>query len=67
MKYAELKRFLKSKGCYKVKRKNKRGEYDEHEKWYSPISGEYFRVSRHEQQEVPPGTLHSILKKAGLK
>ena len=61
MKYAELKRFLKSKGCYKTY------EGAEHEKWKSPISGKYFRMSRHNQEEVKPGTLNSILKQAGLK
>ena len=60
MKYAELKRFLKSKGCY-----NTRTGTD-HEKWKSPYSKLPFTVSRHDQQEVPPGTLKAILRQAGL-
>ena len=61
MKGSELKRLLKEHGCKRV------GEYTNHEKWYSPISGKEFPVLRHDSQEVRPGTLNKILKDAGLK
>ncbi|MCL2323618.1 MAG: type II toxin-antitoxin system HicA family toxin [Oscillospiraceae bacterium] len=60
MKYSELKRKLKkTKKCYKVE------EGGEHEKWYSEITGLYFRISRG-TGDVPKGTLDRILKDAGL-
>ncbi|MDE7122182.1 MAG: type II toxin-antitoxin system HicA family toxin [Oscillospiraceae bacterium] len=61
MRTSELKRMLKKAGCRKVE------EGKKHEKWYSPITGKYFRVDRHDGQQVDTGTLHSILKDAGLK
>lgn len=61
MKYSELKKELRKNGCRKVR------EGGNHEKWYSPISGEEFPVGRHNGQEVPFGTLQNILKAAGLK
>ena len=61
MRYGELKRKLRKAGCYKVKDEKK------HEKWYSPTTGKYFRVGRHDGPQVAPGTLDSILKDAGLK
>lgn len=61
MKYSELKRRLRKAGCYKVK------EGANHEKWFSPITKQFFRVPRHDSQEVKPATLESILKAAGLK
>ena len=61
MKYSELKRRLRKAGCRKVK------ECANHEKWFSPITQEYFFVPRHDSQEVKPATLESILKAAGLK
>ena len=61
MNYGELKRLLKKNGC-QLKREGKR-----HEIWYSPKTQESFSVGRHEQQEVPNGTLNSILQAAGLK
>jgi len=59
-KYAELKRELKQVGC--------RFDHDggNHEIWYSPITNGYFPISRHDQEEVAPGTEHSIRKKAGV-
>ena len=54
MKYSELKRLLRKKGCY----------YDHeggrHEMWYSPITKKLFPVSRHDGQEVAPPTLAQI-------
>ena len=61
MKTSELKRHLKQHGCYKA------GEYTGHEKWYSPTSGKYFPVPRHDSQPIPNGTLNRILKDAGIK
>lgn len=52
---------LKDAGCYKE------SEGKRHERWYSPSTGKYFPVSRHDREEVPPGTLKSIKKDAGLK
>lgn len=60
MNYGELKRILKKNGCYFV------AEGKRHEKWYSPITGETFPVSRHNQEEAAYGTLKSILRAAGL-
>ena len=61
MKVSELTKLLKKNGCY----------LDEHgarhDLWYSPITGKRFTVPRHKSQDVPQGTLNSILKDAGLK
>lgn len=60
MTYSELKRKLKKGGCGKVL------EGTRHEIWHSPKTGKSFTVGRHDQQEVPTGTLKSILRDAGL-
>ncbi|EXZ16363.1 type II toxin-antitoxin system HicA family toxin [Bacteroides fragilis] len=39
----------------------------EHDVWYSPKTGKYFRVGRHGSQEIKGGTLNSMMKDAGLK
>jgi predicted RNA binding protein YcfA (HicA-like mRNA interferase family) len=39
----------------------------EHDVWYSPVTGKYFRVSRHQSQELKGGTLNGMSKDAGLK
>lgn len=57
----ELKAKLKQSKCRKVAERTK------HEMWYSPITEKYFYVPRHDSQEVDAGTLHKILKQAGLK
>lgn len=61
MRYGELKRKLRKAGCYKT------SEGENHEKWYSPITGNSFPVGRHDNQEVKSGTLQSILKQSGVK
>ena len=61
MKGSELKRLLRSRGCYLVE------EGARHEKWHSPISGRIFLVPRHDSQEVATGTLGRILRNAGLR
>lgn len=60
MRVSEMKRKLKKAGCYKIRE-------GKHEIWYSPDTGEIFPVSRHNKEELPPGTADSILKAAGLK
>ncbi|MBO4557214.1 MAG: type II toxin-antitoxin system HicA family toxin [Bacteroidales bacterium] len=60
MKTSELKRLLKSHGCYEL------SAGKEHDVWYSPITDAKFRVPRHQSREVPQGTLSSILKQAGI-
>ena len=61
MKYSELKKLLKKRGC----RFDHEGK--KHEIWFSPITGRIFPVSRHDSEDCPAGTLNSILKDAGLK
>lgn len=61
MRYGEIKRMLKKNGCYKV------SEGKEHERWFSPITGKKFSVSRHNGEEAKTGTYQSILRDAGLK
>ena len=60
MKTSELKRLLKSYGCYEV------SYGKEHDVWYSPMTEARFRVPRHQSKEVPGGTLKAILKQAGI-
>lgn len=61
MKNSELKRQLRKGGSYMV------GQYENHEKWYSPITGKTFPVPRHDSKEIAQGTLNKIMKDAGLK
>ena len=61
MKYSELKRKLKAGGCYED------GEMNGHPVWYSPITRERFKMSRHKSKEVATGTLKSIKKASGVK
>lgn len=61
MKTAELKRLLKKHGCYKEH------EGGSHEIWFSPKTGIFFQVGRHNSQEVKTGTVEKILKDAGIK
>ncbi len=61
MKYSELEKILKKAGC-SVQR-----EGSSHTLWYSPITGQVFPVGRHKTEDVPKGTLKSILTAAGLK
>ncbi|MDR3318217.1 MAG: type II toxin-antitoxin system HicA family toxin [Clostridiales bacterium] len=61
MKYSELKKILRSAGCYKE------SEGTSHERWYSPITGKRFPVGRHDAEDVHSGTFHSIQKAAGIK
>lgn len=60
MKYSELERILKKSGCFE------HGKMGGHPLWFSPITGKYFRMSHHKNNEVALGTLKSILKDAGV-
>lgn len=62
MKYNELIKRLKRFGCYDTGT-----QANGHPLWYSPISDKTFRMSNHQSQEVPRGTLNRILKDAGLR
>lgn len=61
MKYSELRKILENAGCH-IKRRG-----GNHDWFYSPVTKKSFPVGRHKSQEVPNGTLNSILKDAGLK
>ncbi|MBR0533067.1 MAG: type II toxin-antitoxin system HicA family toxin [Bacteroidales bacterium] len=61
MKYAELERRLRKCNCYYT------GEQaNGHPLWYSPITGRIFKMSNHSTNEVPKGTLHQIMRDAGI-
>ncbi|MCI8284271.1 MAG: type II toxin-antitoxin system HicA family toxin [Firmicutes bacterium] len=60
-KVSEIVKKIKKKGCYKIR------EGRNHEIWYSPITDEEFPIPRHYGKELPTGTAHNILKKAGLR
>jgi predicted RNA binding protein YcfA (HicA-like mRNA interferase family) len=59
--YGELKRKLKKNG------NRFHHEGSSHEMWKNIKTGKLFPMGRHDSQEVPKGTLSSILKDAGLK
>ena len=61
MKYSEIERKLKAKGCVKVR------EGTRHPLWYSPITGKEFPLSNHKSEEVKFGTLKDISKDSGVK
>ena len=60
MKRGELVKILKSNGCWLLRNGGN------HEIWYSDKEQIKFQVPRH-YKEIPTGTVHSILKDAGLK
>ena len=60
MKTSEFKKLLSACGWYFVRHGGR------HDKWYSPISGNYFMLPRHEGQEIPKGTLEAIKRQAGI-
>ena len=61
MKYSELTKILLDCGCRVCR------EGANHTIWTNPKTGEKFTVSRHKTQEVPKGTLKSIMRSAGLE
>jgi predicted RNA binding protein YcfA (HicA-like mRNA interferase family) len=52
---------IEGAGCY-VKRHG-----SNHDIYYSPITEKVFPVGRHNTEEVPKGTLKSILNDAGVE
>lgn len=60
MKYSELTAKLKAAGCYFLKHEGN------HDRWYSPITGQEFIVARHKSHEVPKGTEKTIRRLAGI-
>lgn len=60
MKYSELYRMLEADGWYLKSTKK-------HHKYVHPTKPGFIPVGKHVSQEVPKGTLNSILSKAGLK
>lgn len=61
MKYSELIKLAKKNGCYLDHHGGN------HDIWFSPKTGCYFLIPRHQSQEVKRGTLKQIMKRAGLK
>ena len=61
MKTTEFLKKAAKAGCYFV------SHGKEHDVWYSPVTGKYFRVWRHGSKEIKGGTLNSMMKDAGLK
>ncbi|MCI6580557.1 MAG: type II toxin-antitoxin system HicA family toxin [Oscillospiraceae bacterium] len=61
MTYNELKKILKKNGFRLVR------EGANHEMWFSPKTNKQFTVGGHKTQEVPTGTLKSIMKSAGIE
>ena len=57
---AELVRLLKKNGCTFV------GHNKRHDMYRSPVTGKTFMVGRHPSEEVRTGTLHKILRDAGI-
>ena len=61
IKYSELEKKLKEAGCRMVR------SGAGHDIWINPKTGKQFTVGRHKTQDVPTGTLKSIMKSAGLQ
>ena len=62
MTWSELERKLKRETkCRYI------GEKKGHHEWINSETGKTFTMGRHKSEQVPKGTLHSILKAAGLK
>ena len=57
---ADLVRLLRRNGCTLV------GHNKRHDMYHSPITGNTFMVGRHPGEEVRTGTLHKILRDAGI-
>ena len=61
MTYGELKRQLQRLGVRLDKERTR------HEQWLNPANGQIALLGRHDQREVPPGTLNNILRSLGLR
>ena len=59
MKRSELLKLLKEHGCKMI------GHGSNHDRFYNPKTKAKFIVWRH-KGEIPTGTLHTILKQAGI-
>lgn len=57
---SELKREHRKAGC-RFKRQG-----SNHEIWYSPITNQDFPMTRHDNEEVPPGTERAIRRQSGV-
>ena len=55
MRYSELEKELRKINCTIIR------EGANHTMWYSPVTGKTFPVSRHKTEEVPTGTLLSLI------
>jgi len=62
MKYSELERLIKKTTNCRFFRNGSR-----HPLWINPDTGEIFAMSHHDNEEVKPGTLKSILKSSGAQ
>jgi predicted RNA binding protein YcfA (HicA-like mRNA interferase family) len=60
MKFSEFERLLVEDGWY-IKTTKK------HKKYIHPTKPGFIPVGKHKSQEIPPGTLDSMKKRAGLK
>ena len=60
MKVSEMKKLLRQAGCYLVR------EGDNHEIWFSPITGRRFTLPRHNAHELGTGIERAIRRQAGL-
>lgn len=60
MKYSELEKLIKQ--TCEIHRNG-----SNHTIWKNKKTGKTFPISRHKTQEVPKGTLNSILKDAGIE
>lgn len=61
MKVSEVKKMLQEHDCCLYR------EGSRHEIWVSRKTGKKFQVPRHGTQDVPPGTLKSIKRSAGIE
>lgn len=61
MTQAELRRLLEKNGCKLIRSGGR------HDFYYSPITGREVMVGRHAKEEVRTGTLHKMLKDAGIE
>ena len=61
MKYSELEAELTAAGCMVVRKGGN------HLIWLSPITGKKFPLGHHGAKEVPPSTVRSVRRLAGLK
>lgn len=60
MKYSEVEKKLKKAGCYFI-------SSGDHPWWFSPITGNKFKLSNHKSEEAKVGTLKEISKISGVK